>query len=230
MDDSYAKTRDRLETYFDQTASKAWQVLTTDLPVSGIRARVRAGRDKMREILMDSLPDDLSGARVLDAGCGTGQISIELAKRGASVLGVDISTSLVHVAKRRTPSYLGKNINFLVGDMLAPEHGSFDYVLAMDSLIHYDLQDVAQALDRLAPRIHKQISFTIAPQTLLLSTLLLIGKAFPKSERSPVISPIKFERLRDEVLNKKNLKNVRIAQLQVVKSSFYISEAVIAKP
>ena len=112
MDDSYAKTRDRLETYFDQTASKAWQVLTTDLPVSGIRARVRAGRDKMRHILMDSLPDDLSGARVLDAGCGTGQISVELAKRGASVLGVDISASLIHVAKRRTHSYSGKNINF----------------------------------------------------------------------------------------------------------------------
>ncbi|MED5473580.1 MAG: magnesium protoporphyrin IX methyltransferase [Pseudomonadota bacterium] len=230
MNDSYAKTRDRLETYFDETASKAWQVLTTDLPVSGIRARVRAGRDKMRETLLDSLPDDLSGTRVLDAGCGTGQISIELAQRGAEVLGVDISASLISVAKRRTPSYLSKKIDYLVGDMLAPEHGSFDYVLAMDSLIHYDLHDVADALDRLVPRIHKQISFTIAPQTFLLSALLLVGKAFPKSDRSPVISPIKYERLRDEISIKKNLKNIKMAQLEVVKSSFYISEAVIAKP
>ena len=97
--DSFAKTRDQLEAYFDQTASKAWEVLTSDLPVSGIRSRVRAGRDEMRLILLDSLPADLKGARVLDAGCGTGQISLE-------VVGVDISNNLLNVAKSRLPPQL----------------------------------------------------------------------------------------------------------------------------
>ena len=45
MTQSFVKTRDKLETYFDRTASKAWEVLTTDRPVSGIRAKVRAGRN-----------------------------------------------------------------------------------------------------------------------------------------------------------------------------------------
>ena len=229
MSESYGKTRARLETYFDRTASKAWEVLTTDLPVSSVRARVRAGRDKMRNVLLSSLPDDLTGTRILDAGCGTGQISIELAKRGANVLGVDISSSLIHVARKRTPSYLSDKITYLVGDMLAAEHGSFDYAVAMDSLIHYQSEDIAEAVSKIAKRTRKQISFTITPQTFLLSVLLSVGKFFPKSERSPVIAPVKFETLLEHFSRKQNLQETKVAQLSRVTSSFYISEAVILK-
>ena len=45
---SYAERRGQLETYFDRTAVAAWARLTSDVPVSGIRATVRAGRDAMR--------------------------------------------------------------------------------------------------------------------------------------------------------------------------------------
>ena len=38
---------------------------------------------------------DLSGRRVLDAGCGTGTLAIELARRGAEVVAIDISPTLV---------------------------------------------------------------------------------------------------------------------------------------
>ena len=46
---SYQDRRSRLETYFDRTASKTWEQLTSDAPVSRIRATVRAGRDRMRD-------------------------------------------------------------------------------------------------------------------------------------------------------------------------------------
>jgi magnesium-protoporphyrin O-methyltransferase len=68
----YEKKRSELLNYFDRTAADAWAKLTSDVPVSGIRATVRAGRDQMRQILLDRLPIDLTGRRVLDAGCGTG--------------------------------------------------------------------------------------------------------------------------------------------------------------
>ena len=41
---SYEATLSRVETYFDRTATRAWEALTSDAPVSGIRATVRAGR------------------------------------------------------------------------------------------------------------------------------------------------------------------------------------------
>ena len=45
---TYFARRDELEHYFDRTAVEAWKRLTSDAPVSRIRATVRAGRDEMR--------------------------------------------------------------------------------------------------------------------------------------------------------------------------------------
>ncbi|CAN0602716.1 unnamed protein product, partial [Ectocarpus sp. 12 AP-2014] len=72
---TYAATRDRVEDYFDRTATRTWERLTSDAPVSGIRATVRAGRDRMRDLILAQLPTDLTGTSVLDAGCGTGALA-----------------------------------------------------------------------------------------------------------------------------------------------------------
>src|SRR5262249_17940372 len=98
---SYLERRGELETYFDRTAVEAWSKLTSDAPVGRIRQTVRAGRDMMRETLMGWLPQDLTGSRILDAGCGTGALSIELAKRGADVLAIDLSPTLIDLARKR---------------------------------------------------------------------------------------------------------------------------------
>jgi SAM-dependent methyltransferase len=40
---------------------------------------------------------------VLDAGCGTGRVAIELARRGCSTTGIDIDESLLALARRKAP-------------------------------------------------------------------------------------------------------------------------------
>ncbi|HTN78213.1 MAG TPA: class I SAM-dependent methyltransferase, partial [Acidimicrobiales bacterium] len=40
---------------------------------------------------------------VLDAGCGTGRVARELARRGVSVVGVDADASMVDTARRLSP-------------------------------------------------------------------------------------------------------------------------------
>lgn len=219
---TYLDTRARLETYFDRTASKTWAALTSDAPVSRIRATVRAGRDEMRAMLLASLPDDLSGARVLDAGAGAGQMSFELAARGAAVLAVDISPSLLEVAEQRMPQEFAGQITYHAGDMLDPAHGRFDYAIAMDSMIHYRAPDMARMLGTLAPRVWQKIAFTIAPQTPLLSAMHVAGKAFPRSDRSPAIVPISEARLRREMRSETDRELARIGR---VTTGFYISQA-----
>ena len=98
---TYSQNRDKIAEYFNKTGFRAWEALTNETPVSKIRLKVRQSREKMRRKILSILPNDLSGKRVLDAGCGPGQFSIELAQRGASVLGIDISSNLIEIAKKR---------------------------------------------------------------------------------------------------------------------------------
>lgn len=186
---AYERTRDRVEDYFDRTATRTWEQLTSDAPVSGVRATVRAGRDKMRAMMMAELPDDLRGARVLDAGCGTGTMAIELANRGADVVGIDISPSLIEIAEKRRPDRLAGSLDLRSGDMFNPALGTFDYAMAMDSMIYYEASDLGSILAKLAPRLRSALIFTLPPRTTLLMAMWRMGKLFPSSDRSPVMIP-----------------------------------------
>ncbi len=191
---SYDATRARVASYFDGTATRVWERLTSDAPVSRIRQTVREGRDAMRALMLAQLPGDLRGARVLDAGCGTGAASAELAARGADVTAIDISPRLVEIARARMPEGLAGRVDFRAGDMLAPELGRFDHVIAMDSLIYYTRPDLEVALDSLAARAG-QVVFTVAPRTPLLMAMFNAGKIFPRADRSPVMIPQDWRRL-----------------------------------
>jgi magnesium-protoporphyrin O-methyltransferase len=185
---NYATTRDRVETYFDRTATKAWERLTSDAPVSRIRQTVREGRERMRAVMLSRLPADLRGCRVLDAGCGTGMMTEELAERGAGVVAADISPKLVGIAQDRLPPALRAQVTFHAGDMTDPALGSFDAVLAMDSLIYYTADDIGRTLSALGARTGLVV-FTVAPRTPLLMAMWHAGKLFPRSDRSPVMIP-----------------------------------------
>ncbi|TVR47145.1 MAG: magnesium protoporphyrin IX methyltransferase [Rhodobacteraceae bacterium] len=191
---SYDATRTRVAGYFDGSATRVWERLTSDAPVSRIRQTVRAGRDAMRAMMLAQLPGDLRGARVLDAGCGTGAASAELAARGADVTAIDISPRLVEIARARMPEGLAGRVDFRAGDMLAPELGRFEHVIAMDSLIYYTRPDLEVALDSLAARAG-QVVFTVAPRTPLLMAMFNAGKIFPRADRSPVMIPQDWRRL-----------------------------------
>lgn len=219
----YDTRREALATYFDSTARQAWIDLTSDAKVSGIRATVRAGREAMRSVLLGWLPTDLRRTRVLDAGCGTGAFAIAAACRGAEVTGIDVAAGLVEVAQQRTPSFIGHGrIHWRSGDMLDPGLGTFAHVAAMDSLIHYQPEDLVSALGELAQRTTGSIIFTFAPRTTLLAAMHNIGKAFPKSDRSPAIVPVAEDDLRERLTA---LQGWSIGRTQRISSGFYTSQA-----
>jgi magnesium-protoporphyrin O-methyltransferase len=188
---AYEQRRGEIATYFDRTAAETWARLTSDAPVGRIRQTVREGRDQMRATLLDWLPQDLSGRRVLDAGCGTGALAIQAARRGAEVVAVDLSPTLVSLASERLSGQAGASrITFVVGDMRRLDLGHFDHGVAMDSLIHYALEDVLSSLDALAGRVSHSILFTFAPRTPVLGAMHAVGRAFPRGHRAPAIEPV----------------------------------------
>jgi magnesium-protoporphyrin O-methyltransferase len=219
---TYEKRRGEIETYFDRTAMAAWAKLTSDARLSGIRATVRAGRDNMRNTLLSWLPEDMRGMRLLDAGCGTGALALAAAERGAEVIAIDLSPQLVALAASRAAEYpAAARISFRSGDMLDAALGYFDYVVAMDSIIHYRPEDTLSAISQLAARSGRAMLFTFAPRTLLLGTALMVGKILPRGDRSPAIVPQSEKRLRQAF---------NIGRSRKISSGFYTSQAMEVLP
>ena len=221
---SYLDRRSKLQDYFDRTANDAWAKLTSDAPVSGIRATVRAGRDQMRNSIVSRLPENLTGKRVLDAGCGTGALALELANKGALVTAVDLSPNLIELAKSRIPESDRQNIQFYAGDMLDEVYGDFDYVIGMDSMIHYCAKDMLVVLEKLSSRVSEKILFTFAPSTLPLELMIRVGRLFPRRDRAPFIEPISQTRLHQSIQESPWFIDWEVPYTNLVSSGFYKSQ------
>lgn len=68
-----------------------------------------------------------SPSTVLDAGCGTGRVALELARRGIDVVGVDVDPSMLATARER-----GAEVRFEQADLADPDFDlgrTFDLVV-----------------------------------------------------------------------------------------------------
>ena len=86
-----------------------------------IAALERAGQDIHGEA---DFVESFSPATVLDAGCGTGRVAIELARRGISVAGIDRDTDMLNTARGKAPQidwYLEDLATFTIPDTTGPD-------------------------------------------------------------------------------------------------------------
>ena len=100
---------------------------------------------------------NFQGKVVLDLGCGHGAMSIDAARSGATVLGVDLDAARIDFAKRNVvENYpeLSNRVEFRVVDLVASHEqglsGHFDIVLSKDTFEHVDdVQAMLSAIFRL---------------------------------------------------------------------------------
>jgi SAM-dependent methyltransferase len=95
-------------------------------------ALAEAGTDVHGEAnLVDALLQQRGGRRVLDAGCGTGRVAIELAQRGYEVVGVDIDPTMLDTARRKA-----SDLRWVLGDLsrLALDE-QFDLVMLAGNVV-----------------------------------------------------------------------------------------------
>ena len=89
-----------------------------------------------------------SGSVVLDYGCATGSIALELASMTKEIHGIDISPNMIEIAKSKADERKINNIGFTRAAIFDKSLGkeSFDVILAL-SILHL-VEDTAPVMDR----------------------------------------------------------------------------------
>jgi SAM-dependent methyltransferase len=75
------------------------------------------------------------GARILDAGCGTGRVAIRLAELGYDCVGIDLDDSMLVQARSRAPHLRWLAADLGEVDLLAEGYRPFDLVVAAGNVV-----------------------------------------------------------------------------------------------
>ncbi len=102
------------------------------------------------EAYEDLIYDSLTGLKVLEYGCGEGSHSLEMARRGAQVVGIDISPVGIRKAAERAAAAGVSGVEYVVMDaerMTFPD-ATFDLVIGEGILHHLDLDTAYREIAR----------------------------------------------------------------------------------
>jgi len=105
---------------------------------------------------------------VLDYGCATGTVAIEIADKVKKIHGIDISSKMIDAAKRKAGECKIENIDFTQSSIFDERHkkGSFDVVLAFN-ILHL-LEDTSKVVQR--------INGLLKPEGLIISVTACMGE------------------------------------------------------
>jgi len=105
---------------------------------------------------------------VLDYGCATGSIALEIASMAKEVHGIDISSNMIEIAKSKADERNIKNIGFAQAAILdeSLKEGTFDVILSL-SILHL-VADPAQVMDR--------INQVLKPEGIFISATPCLGE------------------------------------------------------
>ena len=152
---------ERARSYFDALAPEYDRAfaLTGQDPLSALVNRFFRGRTFARRMrLLESLFGRLgmTGRKVLDLGCGSGQVSLLAASMGASVEGIDIAPSMLAIARESARrAGLHDRVIFGEGDIAVVPLNQADVVLLVGVIEYY--RDLAPVVRRAAAAAQKYL-------------------------------------------------------------------------
>lgn len=223
--------------YFNNNGFQRWKKIYGDTDeVNKVQMDIRIGHSKTVENVMKMLKDEgsLQGVTVCDAGCGTGCLSIPLAKEGAVVSASDISAAMVAEAEKQAREELvGKDElspapvlpKFEVKD-LESLNGKYDTVVCLDVLIHYPQNKADGMIAHLASLAENRLILSFAPKTIYYDLLKRIGELFPgpsKATRAYLHAEADVERALQKV-------GWKIRKRGLITTQFYFARLVEAVP
>ncbi|KAJ0054022.1 hypothetical protein Pint_01280 [Pistacia integerrima] len=228
--------KDVVREYFNNSGFQRWKKIYGETDdVNKVQRDIRLGHAKTVENVMNMLTEEgsLRGVTVCDAGCGTGSLSIPLAKEGAIVSASDISAAMVAEAKKQAEEQLSAGNEgetpvlpkFEVKDLESLD-GKYDTVVCLDVLIHYPQNKADGMIGHLASLAEKRLILSFAPKTFYYDLLKRVGELFPgpsKATRAYLHAEADVERALQKVgwkINKRGL----------ITTQFYFARLVEAVP
>jgi ubiquinone/menaquinone biosynthesis C-methylase UbiE len=159
--------------------------------------------------------------KVLDLGCGDGTTAVPSARRGASVLGVDIANNLVAAGNRRAKELGLSNLRFQEGDasdLRELETNAFDLAVSIfGAMFAPRPADVAKEMVRVVRPGGRVVMGNWIPQDpTLIAQILKISAAYSPPPPEGFISPVTWgvenivtERFMAAGVKKENISCVR---------------------
>ena len=132
---------DRVRSYFDGAANRFDSIYRPDKSLAQqlVDGLFHGVMHRRYELTFELCGEDLTGKRVLDIGCGSGRYAIEMARRGAEVVGLDFAPTMIELARELSAEAgVAERCHFEQGEFLSwsdPHHfdiclgiGFFDYI------------------------------------------------------------------------------------------------------
>jgi SAM-dependent methyltransferase len=125
--------------------------------------------DMVRQLLKGY---EMRGKRVLDVGCGVGDLSLLMAHAGAEVIGVELDPQKVESATKVAKKWHFDNVRFIAGDVTKIEHmslGQFDVIFCIALLEH--IKDDAGLLRQIHGLLRPEGFFVLEVPSALRKTI-----------------------------------------------------------
>lgn len=221
--------KQEVKDYFNGEGFGRWKNIYGDTDdVNPVQKDIRVGHAETVKKILDWVDGgEIAGRTVCDAGCGTGNLSIPLAQRGAMVSGSDISDAMVSEAQRRAQEQLEESQmpRFETRDLEALD-GEYDTVCCVDVLIHYPPERLNSMVGRLANLAKGRVILSFAPKTWYYTLLKQIGELFPGKSKT-TRAYLHEEEVVEDALRRAGFE---ITRREMTATNFYFSRLFEARP
>ena len=222
-----SETGSRVRKYFETSGFSRWTAIYGTGDVPPIWKVIRDGHDRALETVTSWVATS-KGHTALDAGCGTGNLSVELAHHGFEVDAFDVSAPMIHFAKYINAGRTkGIPPRFLVGDIaaLAGRDRRYDVVCCLDVLFHYPYEEVADMLTRLTSLAAHKVVGSFALRTPMNDFWMKVGQRFHAKNRMTKLHMFGYDEI-EQVLYRAGFRMTRRKRIKFFFYDSFVFEAV----
>jgi magnesium-protoporphyrin O-methyltransferase len=223
-----SETKQRVAKYFETSGFSRWTAIYGQGSIPPIWRVIRDGHDLVMDQVIAWTANDDAGT-ALDAGCGTGALTMRLIERGYRVDGIDVSAPMVSFARYNTQDRsIGIAPRFFVGDIAAldAEPRSYDLVCCLDVLFHYPYDEVKTMLENLTSLSSHKVIGSFAIRTSMNALWMEIGKRFfHKKNRMTSLHLHSYDQI-EQILYRAGFRLTRARRVKKFFYDSYVFEAI----